>query len=209
MREALSYPLRGEHAETVLLSAWICTFVHAIAVPALALVPLVGYAATVIGGGGEDPPPFLDRTVLVRGVGGSALAIAYGAVPLAVGAVTFRLLAGSGREPAGAEPMVVLAGSTATLFFLAAGTYLFPIALGNYVRAGSLRAGFGGLASVATHAAYFVGWCSGVVVLLAGVAAGAALVDLSGLAAVAGSLVSAYATIAGSRGIGRGYAAAT
>lgn len=207
MREALSYPLRGEYAEAAVLSAWICIFAHAVVLPVLALVPLLGYAATVIGEGGDDPPPFLYRAVLVRGVCGSVLTVAYGAVPLAIGAVTFWLLAGTGRDPAGAEPLVILAGSTSVLFFLAAGAYLLPVALGNYVRAGSLRAGFSGLA-VATRAAYFVGWSSGIALLLTGVAAGTALAGLGGVAVVAGSLVAAYATVAGSRRIGRGYAAA-
>lgn len=205
MREALSYPVQGEHAETALLAAWICSFAHAVVVPVLALVPLLGYAATVVGDGGDAPPAFLDRAVLARGLGGSVLALAYGAVPAAIGLVTFRLLAGTAREPAGVEPLVILAGSTAVLFFLAAGGYLLPIALGNYARTGSLRAGFAGLATVGTHAAYFVGWCSGIALFLSGIAAGAALADLGGLPAVAGSLVAAYATIAGSRRIGRGY----
>lgn len=207
MREALSYPVRGEHAETALLAAWICAFAHAVVLPILALVPLLGYAATVLADGGDAPPAFLDRAVLARGVGGSVLAVVYGVVPVAVGLITFRLLGETSRDPAGVEPLVILAGSTAVLFFLAAGGYLFPIALANSVRAGSLRAGFSGLAPVATHAAYFVGWCMGIVLLLTGVAAGVALANLGGLAAVAGSLVVAYTIIVGSRRIGRGYAA--
>ncbi|WP_187432915.1 DUF4013 domain-containing protein [Natronococcus pandeyae] len=210
MDDALRYPLRGEHAEKALLAAWICVFVHAIVLPFVALVPLAGYAASVLATAPQsDPPPFLDRRVLSRSVGAIGLGVGYLAVPLATALVTVRLLLGTGRAPTGGDAIVVLVGSTAVLFVLAVAVYLLPIALANYARSGSIRAGFSGLGTVAGHTAYFVGWCSGIVLLLLGVAVSSALVDLGGFALVAGSFVGAYATVAAARRIGRGYAAAT
>ncbi len=209
MFEALRYPTRGEHAEKALLAAWLCVLVHSIALPVLALVPLLGYSTVVLERGeGDEPPTFLDRSVLRRGLGASALTVAYGAIPLGTALVTFVLLAESGREPTGVGSVIVLAGSTTVLFVLAAAAYLLPIALANYARSGPLRAGFSGLVPIATHAAYFVGWCSGSILGLLGLALASALVDLGGVLAVLGSLVGAYVTIVAARRIGRGYAVA-
>lgn len=209
MYEPLGYPLRGDHAEKALLAAWLCALVHAIALPVLALVPLLGYVASVLAAGDEpEPPPFLRRETLERSVGASALVAAYGAVPLGVALVTFRLLAATEREPTGGGVFVVLLGATAVLFVLATFAYLLPIGLANYARSGSLRAGVSGLAGVAGHAAYFVGWCAGAVLLLVGAALSSGLADAGGVLAVLGSLVGAYAALVGARRIGLGYAAA-
>lgn len=62
-------------------------------------------------------------------------------------------------------------------------------------------AGFGDLDAVAGSAAYFVGWCSGAAVFLFGLALSSAL--------VVGSLLRAYATLAATRRVSRGYVAAT
>ncbi|WP_331232838.1 DUF4013 domain-containing protein [Natronorarus salvus] len=209
MFEALRYPLRGEHAEKALLAAWLCVLVHSIALPVLALVPLLGYLATVLETGDEDEPPtFLDRTVLRRGIGASVLAGVYGAIPLGMALVTFYLLAETGREPTGAGTLIVLAGSTTVLFVLATAAYLLPIALANYARSDSLRAGLKRLRPIAVHAAYFVGWSSGSILGLLGLALTSALVDLGGVLAVLGSLVGAYMTIVAVRRVARGYAVA-
>lgn len=209
MREALAYPFRGEHAEKALLSTWLCVFVHAVLLPFVALVPVAGYVATVLARGrGDEPPVFLDRAVLARGLGATGLAIGYGLVPFGTAAVAFRFLFGADRPPTATDAIFVLAASTAVLIVLGGYAYVLPIALANYGRAGSLRAGVSDLGGVANHAAYFLGWASGVGIGLVGAAASTALVDLGGVYAVAGSFVGAYAIIAASRRIARGYAAA-
>jgi hypothetical protein len=210
MDDALRYPLRGEHGEKALLVAWLCVFVHAIAVPFLALVPLAGYLVSVFAATPDpDPPSALERGILSRGVGAAVLGIAYLAAPLLAAGVTFRLLLETTRAPTGGDAVVVLAGSTAVLFALAVASYLLPIGIGNYARRGSLRAGFGGLGDAAGNAAYFVGWCSGAIVFLLGIALSSALVEMDGLALVVGSLIGAYATLVATRRIARGYVAAT
>ncbi|WP_265111803.1 DUF4013 domain-containing protein [Halosolutus halophilus] len=209
MREALAYPIRGDHGEKALLSAWLCVFVHAIALPVIALVPLVGYATTVLSRGHVgDPPPFLERALVTRSLGATLLAVGYGIVPIGTALVTVRLLTGADQPPTDANAIFVLAGSTTILVVLAGYAYVLPIALANYARAGSLRAGVSGLVGVASHAAYFVGWASGIVLFLAGLAVSSAFADLGGLYTVAGSLVGAYAVLASSRRIARGYAEA-
>jgi hypothetical protein len=210
MDEALRYPLRGEHAEKALLVAWLCVLVHALAIPFLALVPLAGYLVSVFAAAPDPKPPSaLDRRVLSRGVGAVGIGIAYLAVPLLAAGVTFRLLLETTRAPTGGDAVIVLAGSTTVLFTLAVSSYLLPIGIANYARTGSLRAGFAGLSGPAGHAAYFVGWCSGTVVLLFAFAVTSALVDLGGVALVAGSFVGAYGALVATRRVARGYVAAT
>lgn len=210
MDEAFTYPLRGEHAEKALLTAWICVFVHTVAIPFLVLVPLFGYAASVLTGESESgPPPFLERAVLYRGIGATVLVFAYGVVPTAVTLVTVRLLVETSREPTGGGILVLLVGSTTVLFVLAVFAYVLPIALANYVHAGTLRGGLSNLAGVASHAVYFVGWCSGVVLLLVGLVLSSALVESGGVLTVLGAFVGAYSLLVATRRIGRGYAGAS
>ncbi|ARS88476.1 DUF4013 domain-containing protein [Natrarchaeobaculum aegyptiacum] len=208
MWEALRYPIRGDYGEKAVIAAWLCVFVHAIALPLVALVPLLGYAGTLLARGSEpEPPSFLERSVLVRGLTASVLTIGYGIVPVGAALVAVQLFLGAGEPPDQDQALFLLAGSTTVLVLLAGYAYVLPIALANTVREGSLRAGFTDLIGVAGHAAYFVGWASGAVIFLLGVAIAGTLVDLGGIFTVVGSLVGAYATLASSRRIARGYAA--
>ncbi|MWV41082.1 DUF4013 domain-containing protein [Natrialba sp. INN-245] len=209
MREALGYPTRGEHAEKALLSAWLCVLVHSIVIPVVTLVPLLGYAATILADENDEPPSFLERALVGRSLGATVLVVGYGVVPVGTALVAILLLTGGDQPPTDADALFVLVGSTAVLAMLAAYAYLVPIALANYVRAGSLRAGCTGLGAVAGDAVYFVGWASGAIVLLVGVGIAGAFVDLGGIFAVVGSFVGAYAALIASRRVGRGYAAAT
>lgn len=210
MREALSYPIRGEHAEKAMLSAWLCVLVHAIALPVVALVPLVGYVATILASG-DDPhlPRFLERPMLGRSLGATALAVGYGIVPVGAALVTIRLLLEGNHPPGDADALFVLLGSTAALLLLAGYAYVLPIALARYVRAGSLRAGVTASLNAAFHAAYFVGWTAGAVLLLVGAAFSSVLLASGGIGTVVGSLVGAYTALAASRRVARGYATAT
>lgn len=208
MREAITYPARGEHAEKALLSAWLCVLVHAIALPFAALVPLLGYAATILSHGDDEPPAFLERTVLSRSLGATIVTVGYGIVPIGTALLTVVLLLDGDQPPTGGDAMFVLVGSTAALFLLALYAYVLPIALANYARTASLRAAGSGLVPVASHAAYFVGWSAGIVLFLVGLAAASALFELGGIFTVAGAFVGAYAVLAACRRIARGYAAA-
>ncbi|MEY7849866.1 DUF4013 domain-containing protein [Natrarchaeobius sp. A-rgal3] len=209
MREALGYPLRGDHAEKALLSAWLCVLVHAIVIPIVTLVPLVGYVATVLVGESDEPPPFLERALVGRSLGATVLVVGYGVVPVGAALISILLLTGGDQPPTDADALFVLVGSTAVLAMLAAYAYLVPIALANYARTGSLRGGLTGLGAVAGDAVYFVGWASGSIVLLVGIGIASAFVDIGGIFAVIGSFVGTYAVLVASRRVGRGYAAAT
>lgn len=209
MREALTYPLRGEHAEKALLSAWLCVLLHAITLPFVALVPLFGYAATVLASGDSaEPPAFLERSLASRSLGATIVTVGYGIVPIGTALLTVVLLLDGDQVPTDGNAVSVLAGSTAVLALLALYAYVLPIALANSVRADSLRAAGSELVAVASHAAYFVGWCSGTVLVLVGLAVASALLELGGIGPVAGSFVGAYAVLAACRRIARGYAAA-
>ncbi|GAB3029138.1 DUF4013 domain-containing protein [Natronobiforma cellulositropha] len=210
MFEALRYPARGRTGEKAVLAAWLCVFLHAIALPVLALVPLVGYLASVLVAGGErTPPPVFERSLLARSLGAAVLTVAYAAGPVAIVLVTVRLLLETAREPTGADVFVVFAGSTAVLATLAVAAYLLPIALANYATAGSLRAGFSTLSPVATHAGYFVGWCSGLVLALVGVTLSSGLLGASSALTVVGAFVGGYTALVATRRVARGYALAS
>ncbi|OVE83034.1 DUF4013 domain-containing protein [Natronolimnobius baerhuensis] len=207
MWEALRYPFRGDHAEKALLSAWLCVLVHALILPVLALVPLLGYAIRVLATGEDDtPPPFLERTVLRQSLGGLALTAVYAVVPLVTTIVVISLFVADGEPPAEADAIFFLFGSTATLIVLAIFAYVLPIGLANYGRERTLRAGVTNLTSVAGNAIYFVGWASGTMLFLVGVSISSVLIDAGSVFTVLGSFVGAYAVIVSSRRIGRSYA---
>ncbi|NGM70655.1 DUF4013 domain-containing protein [Natronolimnobius sp. AArcel1] len=207
MWEALRYPFRGDHAEKALLAAWLCVFVHTIALPVIALLPLFGYATRVLARGDtSSPPPFLERTVLSQSLGAVVVLIAYAVIPVATTIATIYLFVGNGEPPAEADAIFFLFGSTATLIVLAIFAYFLPIGLGNYGRNHTLRASVTNLTTVAGNAIYFVGWASGTMLFLVGIAISSALVDAGGFFTVLGSFAGAYTVIVASRRIGRSYA---
>lgn len=183
LREALGYPLRGDHAVETLLVGGLCHLLAAF-VPVVPLVPVVGYLVCALDDRARThrpdlpettPPTFHDpRTILRRGLGGSLVVVAYLAVPTVVLVVT---LGGTVSQSLESVPGVGLSlgfftASTVTLLVAVLFAYLLPAGLAAYAVGGSLRAGFDPTAvrAVATDARYFVTWGVAVVVLsLAGV----------------------------------------
>lgn len=214
MRELLRYPVRGEHAEEALLIGWICLLVHLLFVPALTLVPAIGYLisvlrSTVNEGEQRATPPPVGWTILRRGVVGGLLLIGYGLVPVAVGATTLGLAGTTSIEPDTGGSLLFLVGSTTTLFVLLSFLYVLPIALCGYAREGRGGAVPGsGFATVGAHAAYFVGWTVALVILGLGWFVGEAVASLSTLGPVLAALWWWYVLLVSTRRIGLAYAAA-
>ncbi|MEM4782246.1 MAG: DUF4013 domain-containing protein [Halalkalicoccus sp.] len=166
----------GEHTEEALLIGWICLLAHSLFLPLLALVPALGYLIAVVRATlTERPrlPPVSLRASLSEGFAASSICLLYGLVPLSVGAITITLATETTIDPAGGASILFLTGSTVTLFIVLAGLYFLPIALCRYSTEG-LREALPdpSLVRAGTHAAYFVGWTSALVLFGVGWFAG-------------------------------------
>lgn len=174
-RERLAF-LRGENAEEALLVGWICLLAHTLFLPVLALVPALGYlvaTARAVIGDEEALPPVEFRALFVEGIAASAVCLVYGLVPAAVGAITVSLASETAIDPQDGATLFFLIGSTTTLFVVLAGLYALPIALCRYAD-GTVRDALPSrrFLSVGTHAAYFIGWTSALLLFAAGWLAG-------------------------------------
>lgn len=227
-REALTYPVRGDHAEQTLLVGVVCSLAVGLlarlgVLAVLAVVPtvlLVGYAVAVVRATAESdgdsaslrsdaPPRFGDvRALAADGVRALVVAVGYLLVPAVALAVTVRGAA-AGSGPAGLGATVFLFGASTTVLLVSlAFAYLLPAALAGVARRRSVSGGFdrGRLRKFAGDGGYFVGWISALLV------AGTALAVLGSLAAlgrpgeVAALALSFYALVAVARLVGRGVA---
>ncbi|MFC6904146.1 DUF4013 domain-containing protein [Halalkalicoccus tibetensis] len=170
-RDRLAY-LRGEHAEEALLVGWICLLAHTLFLPVLALVPALGYlvaTARAVIGGEEALPPVEFRALFSEGLAAGAICLLYGLIPATIGAVTVSLATETAIDPQDGATLFFLIGSTTTLFVVLAGLYALPIALCRYA-VGGIRDALPSRAflAVGTHAAYFIGWTSALLLLAAG-----------------------------------------
>lgn len=210
MSDRLAF-LRGDHAEEALLIGWICLLVHALLVPILALVPAIGYLVAVARAtiGGESTLPAVSlRSLLPEGTIASAICLVYGLPPLAVGAITVSLAAGTTADPATGAPFFLL-GSTMTLCTVLAGLYVLPIALCGYAR-GGVRDALPGRAfrRTGTCAAYFVGWVGALVVFVASALAGGVVAAIPLVGPLLAPLVWWVGALATTRRLAAGYRAA-
>lgn len=209
----LAYPVGGAAGERPVLAGWILILL-AFLVPVLPLIPLLGYLVAVLAASerGDDAPPFLARPrhLLWRGLLATVVLAVYLAIPAIVLVVTvFGAVTVGGLRDAGfVATVTIYAGSTAVLTLSLAGLYLCPVGLGRLGAEGRLRAAFDGAAlrSVGGHAAYFVAWVVGALVLgFAGLVATTAL-SITRLGPVVASLVLAYGSILAVHLWGRGLA---
>ncbi|WP_435174984.1 DUF4013 domain-containing protein [Halorussus sp. AFM4] len=197
LREALTYPVRGEAAdETLVVGAILAVAAGLLArlgvLAVLALVPVVvlaGYALAVLRDStaaesevpptADAPPRFADfRGLAADGARALAVAIAYLVVPAVALAVTVSGAAATARPEALGTTLFVFGAGTVVLFASLAFAYLLPAALAGVAETGRLRAGVdrGRLLRSARDGRYFVGWVAAVVV------AGLAVVGLGSLA---------------------------
>lgn len=204
--------LRGENAEEAVLTGWICLLAHSLFLPMLALVPALGYLVATTRAMIEEEsalPPVEFRSLFVSGAGASAVCLAYGLVPAAVGAITISLAGTAVIDPGSGESILFLTGSTVTLFVVLTGLYLLPIALCRYAVSG-LRDALPdrSFLPVATHAAYFIGWTSALVLLAAGWFAGGVVELLPVVGPVLAPLIWWVVALAAARRLAVGYRAA-
>lgn len=197
----LTYPIRGPERERPFLAVWVLVLGSFLVV--VPVVAVVGYLVRVIDASDRDEPApsFVAdaRTLLRRGLGGTALAVVFLAGPvLALLITVYGAMFGiEGVEPGSTSTFVVYAGSTVVLFFSLLGAYLLPIALFRYGRTGSLRAALSRkwLRGAATHGAYFAGWTLGAVLATIGIGLGTALFPIARVGPVLTAFVLAHAAI--------------
>ena len=225
-REALTYPIRGDHAEQTLLIGAILSLAAGVLsqlgiLGVLALVPvglLAGYALAVVratadSGGvsasavADAPPRFADfRALAADGLRALVVAVGYLAVPVVALALTVEGAA-SGGQPGGLGATVFVFGASTMVLVVSLGfAYLLPAALSGVARQGELAGGFdrSQLRRHAGDGGYFVGWVAALLV------AGSFAVVLSAVAAlgrpgeVAALGLTFYALVAVARLVGRG-----
>lgn len=228
LREALTYPVRGENAEESLLigailalAAGLLVRLGVLAVLAVApLALLAGYALAVLqesaassrpgpSGGTDRPPGFSNATELASdGLRALAVAVGYLLVPVVALGVTVGGAAPAQRPATPGTSAVVLGAGTVVLVVSLAFAYLLPAALVGVARTGRLRSAVvpSRLRRTLTNARYFVGWTAALVVgSVAGLLA-SALASLGRPGEVVALAVGFYAVVVIARLLGRGTA---
>ncbi|MFC4448112.1 DUF4013 domain-containing protein [Halorussus aquaticus] len=228
LREALTYPVRGEDAERRLLVGAILAVATGLlarlgVLAVFALLPavvLAGYALSVVRTTAESPggtaavqgapPAFADfRALAADGARALAVGVGYLLVPAAALAVTVGGAIGgasaAGRPESLGPTVFVFGAGTVVLFLSLAFAYLLPAALTGVARTRRLSGALdrGRLRASAGDAGYFVAWVAallvgGAAVVLLGSVA--ALGRLGEVVALAGSF---YALVAVARLFGR------
>jgi hypothetical protein len=183
----LRYPVTGPGGvESLLVGGGL----HLLAVylPVAPFVVVLGYLVAVIVHTASDHdaerhgapavvtlPPTREqaRRLLVDGLRGTVVCVAYLAVPTVVTAVTVRGVVGGVSRLTAGSGVALLVGGTAALLSAAVFGYPLPAALAAVGRHRRLRPAFDRelLRATATDARYFVGWTTGVAALAMGAAA--------------------------------------
>jgi hypothetical protein len=233
LREALSYPLRGEDVEETLLVGAVLALAIGLLVRlgvlgVLAVVPavlLAGYALAVLRVSAESsgdtdaesaratlatdetPPAFAGlRALAGDGVRALVVAAGYLFVPAVALAVTV------GGASAGVRPATlgttafVLVASTVVLVVSAVFAYLLPAALAGVARTGHLRSAvdLAALRRHATDGGYFVGWITALVACGVAFVLSGALASLGRPGEVVALAGGFYALVVVARLLGRG-----
>ncbi|WP_123621059.1 DUF4013 domain-containing protein [Halorubrum sp. CSM-61] len=146
LEDGLSYPIRGDWIGRIIIGG-ILGFLSVLLLPAFVIV---GYLVRVLEQtvGGEDvPPEFTDwGDLLMKGVIGTVITIAYTVIPVVLYAVVVAVVAGtSGAVGGDAGALIGVVGVLLALAFvpvLFLVYYAVPAALSAYAARGELSAAF-------------------------------------------------------------------
>lgn len=169
LRQVLGYPLRNGGKERLLLG-WILHLVHALLVPVVPLVYVLGYLLSVIDSarrGDPAPDPWDWRSVLRDGGRGIVVIVAYGAIPALVLLFGYLLLP---RDTGDFALFLVAAITSMTVFLAIPPLYLLPIGLSRVADSGSIWSAFDRtpILGTARAASYLVWWSVGAVLVATG-----------------------------------------
>lgn len=225
LREALTYPVRGDDAERTLvvgvsLSLVVGLFGRLGVLAIFALVPavlLAGYALAVVRSTAEAgdsahsttdaPPRFGDfRALAADGARALVVAAGYLLVPTAALAVTVGGAATGGRPEGLGTTIFVFGAGTVVLVASLAFAYLLPAALAGVAQRGELAGAVerDRLGRLAGDAGYFVSWVTAVVVGASAVVVLGSLAALGRPGEVAALALAFYALVVVARLVGRG-----
>ena len=146
LEDGLSYPVRGDWIGRIIIGG-VLGFLSVLLLPAFVIV---GYLVRVLEqtiGGEEVPPEFDDwGDLLMKGVIGSVITIAYTVIPLVVYAVVVAVVGGtSGAIGGDAGALIGVVGVLLTLAFIPVLFliyYAVPAALSAYAARGEIGAAF-------------------------------------------------------------------
>lgn len=167
--DALYYPTRGEQSLMTILIGGVLSFLAFLIVP---LFLVFGFYLRVLETtieGAENPPQFDDwGTLAVRGLVAFVITVLYYLIP----ALVFLVLGGLGAVTGSGEATGagLLVGGVLS-FLLGVGiTYIYPAALSNYARTGSVGKAFAvdDIKNVVTSSGYLGAWVIGFVIFLLG-----------------------------------------
>jgi hypothetical protein len=214
IRNSLGYLRTDDNWVKTVLIGGVLTVFGFLLVP---LFAVIGYYVRVLRGTMHDetePPAFDDwGTMVVEGLKGFAIYLAYGLVPGIVGAII--AVVGIGGAVAGNSGAAgVLGGLIVFVGFLVAlalgllAAYIVPAALANYVEKDDVMAGFafGEIRSVIATRTYAVGWLTAFALLLGAGVVTSVLSVVPFVGTVAGLFVTFYAAVAAFYVIGHTWA---
>lgn len=218
LREALSYPFRGENAEETLLIGTVLALAAGVllrlgVLSVFAVVPavlLAGYALAVLreSAAGDDSPPQFSGFRALAADGARALVVAAGYlfVPAAALALTVGGAAPGTRPTTLGTTTFVLGAGTVVPFVSLAFAYLLPVALVGVARTGDQRSAVevARLRRTAVTGGYFVGWVTALAVGSVAVVLLGALAAFGRPGQVAALALGFYAVVVAARLLGRG-----
>lgn len=226
LRDALTYPARGQHTEHLFLRGLVLAFAVVVlarlpGVLSLAvLLPVVLLLGVLVGvyhhsvTGHTEPPRGADvSTVVRRGVTIGVLCVVY--LAPAVGAVVITLV-GARTSSTSAESLEflsttsVLLGSTAVLGLALGSAYLLPVAVGRVLETGSLRAGVDVRALVdrSVDGAYFTAFGAATALLLVTAGLAGALASVGRVGGAVGVVLTFHVLVSATYLVGRGFGTA-
>lgn len=214
IEDSLRYVRNGDDWIKTVLVGGVLTLFGFLLVP---LFLVVGYYVRVLRGtmhDDEQPPVFDDwGTMLVEGLKGFAISLAYGLVPAVVGAIIAFVgvggaVAGNSGLAGAIGGLVALVGFLVALVLGLAAAYVAPAALANYVEKDDVMAGFafGEIRSVITTGKYAMGWLTAFALLLAAAVVTTVLSIVPVVGTVVGVFVTFYAAVAAFYVIGHTWA---
>ena len=206
LEDAIYYPNRGDDALVTVLIGGVLTMLSVLLIP---VIFVFGYFLRVLEHTveGDDQPPVFDdwANLGVQGLLAFVVTTVYYLIPV----LAFALLGGigaiTGSSDAAAAGLVVAALVSGVLFI--ALTYIYPAALTNFARTGSVGKAFafGEITDVVTSGDYFMAWLLGFVIFVGGFFVVGVLSIIPILGTIAGLFVNFYIQVAAYRVFGTAF----
>ena len=206
LEDAIYYPSRGDDALMTILIGGVLTILSFLLIP---IFFVFGYFLRVLEQTveGDDQPPVFDDwgSLGVQGLLAFVVTFVYYLIPV----LAFALLGGLGAvtgSRGGAAAGLIVAALVSGVLFIAL-TYVYPAALTNFARTGSVEKAFaiGEISDVVTSGDYFMAWLVGFVIFVGGFIVVGILSIIPILGTIAGLFVNFYIQVAAYRVFGNAF----